>query len=59
MTDSYLFVVGWLFFAAWSAIVFIVSLAAFGQDMFPSLAGSERAQGTSSQGRAKPDESPR
>ncbi len=44
MADSYLFVVGWLFFAAWSAIVFIVNLAAFGQELFPSVARSDHAQ---------------
>jgi len=59
MTDSYLFAVGWVFFAAWSALVFIVSLAAFGQDLFPALARSERAQGTGSRDRAKPVESAR
>jgi hypothetical protein len=34
MSDSYLFDVGWLFFAAWSVIVAVFSLAAFGRDAF-------------------------
>lgn len=36
MSDSYLFDVGWFFFAAWSAIVAVISLAAFGKDLLPS-----------------------
>ena len=59
MSDSYLFAVGWVFFAAWSALVFIVSLAAFGQDLFPTVAPSERASGAGSKDRAKPGESAR
>jgi len=59
MSDSYLFDVGWVFFAAWSALVFVVSMAAFGQDLFPSLARSGRAQGAASPNRAKPGESTR
>jgi len=59
MSDSYLFAVGWVFFAAWSALVFIVSLAAFGQDLFPTVVRSESAQGTGSQNRAKPGQSAR
>ena len=59
MSDSYLFAVGWVFFAAWSALVFIVNLAAFGQDLFPTLAGSEPAQGPGCQDRARPGESAR
>jgi len=59
MSDSYLFDVGWVFFAAWSALVFVVSMAAFGRDLFPSLARSERAPGVGSHDRAKPGESTR
>lgn len=36
MSDSYLFDVSWLFFAAWTAIVAVISLAAFGSDLLPS-----------------------
>ena len=54
MSDSYLFAIGWVFFAAWSALVFVVSLAAFGQELFPRLTRSESAQGTSFPERAKP-----
>ena len=59
MSDSYLFAVGWVFFAAWSALVFVVSLAAFGQDLFPTPARSQRAQDTGSQKPVKPAESAR
>jgi hypothetical protein len=34
-SDSYLFDAGWLFFAAWSVIVAVVSVTAFGRDFFP------------------------
>jgi len=57
MSDPYLFDAGWVFFTAWSALVFIVSLAAFGQDLFPTLARSERAQNTGSHEPVKPAES--
>jgi hypothetical protein len=36
LSDSFLSDVGWLFFAAWSAVVAAVSLAAFGRDLLPS-----------------------
>ena len=57
MSDSYLFYVGWVFFAAWSALVFVVSAAAFGRDLFPAPARSERAQRVHSQELAKPGKS--
>ena len=44
MSDSYLFDVGWLFLAAWSAVVAAVSLAAFGRDLLPSSAHPKVAQ---------------
>jgi hypothetical protein len=59
MSDSYLFAIGWVFFATWTALVFVVSLAAFGQDLFPSLLRAGGAQGTSSPDRATPGESAR
>jgi len=59
MSDSYLFVAGWLFFAAWSAIIFIVNLAAFGQELFPSVASSEHTQSARPQARPKSEESAR
>jgi hypothetical protein len=34
--DSYLFDAGWLFFAAWSVILAIITLTAFAGDLFPS-----------------------
>jgi hypothetical protein len=36
INDSYVFDAGWLFFAAWSIIVAVVSVAAFRRDLFPS-----------------------
>jgi hypothetical protein len=50
MNDSYLFDAGWLFLAAWSVIVAIVSVTAFRGDMFPSRTQIEVAQ---------PDQSPK
>jgi hypothetical protein len=44
MSDSYLFDIGWLFFAAWTAIVAFVSLAAFGNDILPSQHAAESSQ---------------
>ncbi len=41
MSDSYLFDVGWLFFAAWSVIVALFSLTAFGKDILPSQQSAE------------------
>lgn len=35
MSDWFLFDAGWLFLAAWSAIVAAVSIAAFGRDLLP------------------------
>ena len=46
MHDWYLFDVGWLFFAAWSVAVVVVSVAAFGQDLFP-LEAPHAGQATS------------
>jgi hypothetical protein len=36
VSDSYLFDAGWLFFAAFSVAILVVSVAAFGSDLFPS-----------------------
>ncbi len=35
LSDSFLSNAAWLFFAAWSAIVAAVSIAAFGRDLLP------------------------
>jgi hypothetical protein len=43
MSDSYLFDVGWLFFAAWTVIVGAISLAAFGRDLLPSQTPLEQS----------------
>ena len=34
-TDTFLFNAGWLFFAAWSAVIAGVTIAAFGGDLLP------------------------
>ncbi len=44
INDAYVFEAGWLFFAAWSAIVAGVSLAAFGRDLIPSRAQIDATQ---------------
>ena len=35
LTDLFLADAGWLFFAAWSAVVTVVSIIAFGRDLLP------------------------
>ena len=39
MSESYVFDLGWLFFAIWTTIVAVVSVKAFGSDLFPPHAG--------------------
>lgn len=34
-SESFLSNAGWLFFAAWSAIIAAISIAAFGRDLLP------------------------
>jgi hypothetical protein len=34
-TDTFLFNAGWLFFAAWSAVIAGLTIAAFGRDLLP------------------------
>lgn len=43
ISDSYLLDAGWLFFAAWSAIVAVVVIDAFGKDLIPFRAPLEPA----------------
>jgi hypothetical protein len=38
ISDSFLSNAGWLFFAAWSATVLVVSIVAFGRDLVPRRA---------------------
>lgn len=38
VVDSYLFEIGWLFFAAWSVIVAVFLIAAFGRDFVTAVA---------------------
>jgi hypothetical protein len=40
MMNSYLFDAGWLFFALWGVALIMVSVAAFGRDLFPAKASS-------------------
>jgi hypothetical protein len=42
MRSSYLLNAGWLFFAAWSVVVVVVSIKAFGRDFFPSRSSAPR-----------------
>ncbi len=42
-TDTFLFNAGWLFFAAWIAVIAGVSVAAFGRDLLPWTAHPEPA----------------
>jgi hypothetical protein len=56
INDSYLFDAGWLFFAAWSVIVAVVSVTAFRRDLFPSSAKLELAHHTTNP--ASPPENP-
>jgi hypothetical protein len=42
--DTFLFNAGWLFFAAWIAVIAGVTIAAFGRDLLPRKARPDRAQ---------------
>jgi len=42
--DSYLFELGWLFFAAWSVIVAVFLVTAFGRDFVAAIAERGRAK---------------
>jgi hypothetical protein len=44
MNAAYLVDAGWMFFAAWSVVVFAVSVAAFGRDFFPQRKRAEAAR---------------
>ncbi|MGB8060458.1 MAG: hypothetical protein WCF26_00995 [Candidatus Sulfotelmatobacter sp.] len=46
LSDSILSNAGWLFFAAYSAIVVVVSIAAFGPDLLPAKAQVDAPQKT-------------
>jgi len=43
LNDSFLADAGWLFFAAWSAVVAVVSIIAFGRDLLPWKASLDSA----------------
>jgi hypothetical protein len=59
LTESYLLDAGWLFFAAWSVIVAVVTIAAFGRDFFPSKTRMGRAPEAGSTKTARPGGSAR
>lgn len=42
-SESFLSNAGWIFFAAWSAIIAAISIAAFGRDLFPWTAHLDSA----------------
>jgi hypothetical protein len=44
VVDSYLFEIGWLFFAAWSVIVAVFLVAAFGRDFVAAMQERGRAK---------------
>jgi len=44
MSDSFLSNAGWLFFGVWTAIIFAVSILAFGSDLLPWRAEIDSAQ---------------
>jgi hypothetical protein len=44
VVDSYLFELGWLFFGAWSVIVAVFLVAAFGRDLLGAVAERGRAK---------------
>jgi hypothetical protein len=48
LTDSFLSNAGWLFFAAWSAILTALSVTAFGNDLLPSKASVDSPHATHS-----------
>lgn len=43
LSDSFLSNAGWLFFAAWAAMVAVVSIAAFGRELLPWKAQVDQA----------------
>jgi len=57
LSESFLSNAGWLFFTAWSLIVGVVTVKAFGRDLFPSKASHDSTQppySTSAVGPVKP-----
>lgn len=48
VVDSYIVEIGWLFFAAWSVIVAVFLVAAFGREFFAALSERDHAQGKDS-----------
>ena len=54
LTDSFLADAGWLFFAAWSAVVAAVSIIAFGRDLLPWKAHLDSAPQSQPADRVRP-----
>ena len=54
LTDSFLADAGWLFFAAWSAVVTVVSIIAFGSDLLPWKARLDSAPKAQPADRVRP-----
>jgi hypothetical protein len=52
MSVSYLLNAGWLFIAAWSVVVVVVSIKAFGRDFFPSRASAPQPHAAATDRRA-------
>jgi hypothetical protein len=44
VVDSYLFEIGWLFFGAWSVVVAVFLVAAFGGDFLGAVVERARAK---------------
>ncbi|HET7893333.1 MAG TPA: hypothetical protein VFL34_17525 [Candidatus Sulfotelmatobacter sp.] len=43
-SESFLSNAGWLFFAAWSAIITAIGIAAFGRDLLPWTDSAHKSQ---------------
>jgi hypothetical protein len=56
LTDSFLADAGWLFFAAWSAVVAALSIVAFGRDLLPWKARFDSAPESQPADRIRPSQ---
>jgi hypothetical protein len=54
LSDAFLSNAGWLFFAAWSAVVAVVSIMAFGRDLLPWKAQLDSAPKSQPPDRVRP-----
>jgi len=53
-TDTFLFNAGWLFFAAWIAVIGVVTVAAFGRELLPWTSDLKPAHKPHPADRARP-----